>query len=240
MSVDHTLLQAAWQRAVGSGPPAMRLFESLLARHREPHRHYHGVRHVARVVADVQRLAVDEPVVDLDAVIVAACFHDAVHRPDRRDDHPDDHQQDEEASAELARRSLSDLDDPNWPDARACVVADMVRATAHFADPPDPDAGPDAGPGASRPSATVPATDVAVLLDADLAILGADTAAYAAYVTGIRAEYAHLGPDEWRSGRRAVLDLLLARPELYRTTSARQWWGARARANLTAERATLD
>ena len=78
-----------------------------------------------------------------------------------------------------------------------------------------------------------------VLLDADLAVLGSEPNAYAAYATGVRVEYGHLTDEEWRAGRAVVLQHLLGRDHLYASAPAREWWEARADANLTAELASL-
>jgi predicted metal-dependent HD superfamily phosphohydrolase len=78
-----------------------------------------------------------------------------------------------------------------------------------------------------------------VLIDADLAVLGSEPAAYQAYVTGVRAEYASVDDAAWRRGRSEVVRDLLDREPLYATEPARRRWEARARANLTAELATL-
>ena len=51
-----------------------------------------------------------------------------------------------------------------------------------------------------------------MLLDADLAVLGSEPAAYQAYVTGVRAEYGHVDDAAWATGRAAVLRGLLDRP----------------------------
>jgi predicted metal-dependent HD superfamily phosphohydrolase len=71
------------------------LSEDLLERWREPHRRHHGERHLEEVLDAITLLA--EPGDDLQAVELAAWFHDAVYacRPD-----------DEERSAELARALL--------------------------------------------------------------------------------------------------------------------------------------
>ena len=78
-----------------------------------------------------------------------------------------------------------------------------------------------------------------ILLDADLAVLGAEPAAYAAYVNGVRGEYAHLSATQWVDGRSRVVEALLARSTLYVTSPARSWWEERARANLLAELAGM-
>ena len=82
--------------------------------------------------------------------------------------------------------------------------------------------------------------DTAVLLDADLAVLGSDPASYQAYVAGVRSEYAHVSADDWRTGRTQVLRSFLDRPALFATPTGRARWEARARANLAAEVASLS
>jgi predicted metal-dependent HD superfamily phosphohydrolase len=81
--------------------------------------------------------------------------------------------------------------------------------------------------------------DAAILMDADLAVLGDEPAVYQAYVNGVRAEYAHVSDHEWRLGRSAVLRSLLARDPLFLTTAMRDERERRARANITAELAGL-
>ena len=82
-------------------------------------------------------------------------------------------------------------------------------------------------------------SDTAVLLDADLAVLGSEPASYQAYVAGVRSEYAHVSADDWRIGRTNVLRSFLDRPALFATPTGRAWWEVRARANLAAEVASL-
>jgi len=143
-------------------------------------------------------------------VELAAWFHDAVYDP-RRDDN-------EEQSALLAERMLSGTD-PDRIDI--AEVARLVRLTATH----DPDAGDAAGE---------------LLCDADLAVLAGDMASYEAYTEGVRAEYAHVSDDDFRRGRAAVLEQLLAMPTLYRTPLGRARWETRARDNLTVELARLS
>lgn len=122
----------------------------------------------------------------------------------------------ESRSAALAAAAAADL---GWPAARATAVAQLVRATAaHVADGPDD----------------------ALLIDADLAILGASPAEYTAYVHGVRTEYAHVPDAAWRTGRAQVLHRFLDRPRLFLTDTMQHERGARARANLAAELATLS
>lgn len=219
---DEVELQIAWSRVAPPGPRSDAVLDDLIGRHRQPHRRYHGLRHVVWVLRHTRRLeaAIPECVAGVpgyDAAIVtaAAWFHDAVYHPEASDN--------EERSARLAETQLASLD---WTPKRLAVVAELVRATAgHLVD---------------RDVAVGPARlDEQVLLDADLAVLGADPAGYAAYVSGVRGEYAHLSPADWATGRADVLERLLARRSLYLTEPGRSWWDERARANLTAELAGL-
>jgi len=223
-------LRVAWRTHVGGTTDH---FDRLLARHREPHRHYHGPAHVVWVVRHVTELATVEPVDDLGALVAAAFYHDAVYDPTSSTN--------EQASARLAQHELAVLSEPSgwsglsarsglsdppatadtaaWTDERIAAVVAIVEGTAGHLDPPDHDA--------------------AVFYDADLAVLGSDVRAYDAYVTGVRAEYGHLADDRWRSGRADVLAGFLARPTIFATDEGRRRWEERARANLTAELATL-
>jgi predicted metal-dependent HD superfamily phosphohydrolase len=72
------------------------------------------------------------------------------------------------------------------------------------------------------------------LLDADLAILGAEPAKYAVYAEAVRQEYTKYPDDVWREGRIAVLEGMLTRT-LYRSEAARTRWATAAEKNLTAE-----
>ncbi len=205
---DDGELRAAWTTAIGDDPAALAALDDVVARHREPHRRYHGVRHVTWVVRHVHELAREVTMTDEAAVVAAAFFHDAVYDPRASDN--------EERSAQLAERVLAEL---GWPEDRRLAVGAMVRATAAHGAADD--------------------VDTAVLLDADLAVLGAEPAAYQAYVTGVRAEYAHVDPGAWRIGRGQVLRDLLARRPLYGTAPGRARWASRAAANMTAELAAL-
>ncbi len=81
--------------------------------------------------------------------------------------------------------------------------------------------------------------DEAVLLDADLAVLGAGRPTYVAYVDAVRQEFGHLDAEGWRVGRAEVLRSLLALPRLF-TTPPMSGLEPRARENLGCELATLE
>ncbi|MGY2079220.1 HD domain-containing protein [Modestobacter sp. SYSU DS0657] len=118
----------------------------------------------------------------------------------------------EEVSAARARIGLLGL----VPEGTVAEVERLVLLTAGH-DPADDDA------------------NGAVLCDADLAVLAGPPESYAAYASAVREEYGHLSDAEFTAGRIAVLERLLELPALYRLPELADAWGARARANLTAE-----
>lgn len=157
---------------------------------------------------------------------LALWFHDAVHEGVAG--------QDEEGSALLAVARLSplvpgptppptpgpSLSGPRLTPDDVAEVARLVRLTATHDPAPDDAAG-------------------ALVCDADLAILGSTPDRYARYVRQVRAEYAHVPDEQFRAGRAAVLEQLLALPSLFRTPVGRERWQARAEENLRAELAGL-
>ncbi|WP_339097049.1 phosphohydrolase [Deinococcus sp. VB142] len=96
------------------------------------------------------------------------------------------------------------------PEVRTRIRA-MILATRHTAAPAD--------------------REQALLVDADLAILGADAATFDAYDAAIRQEYAHVPGLLYRLGRREVLRGFLNRERLY-TTPEFAGLEAQARDNL--------
>lgn len=79
-----------------------------------------------------------------------------------------------------------------------------------------------------------------VLSDADLAALALPAESYRRNTASIRAEYAHVPEDLFRTGRRLVLHALLDSPSIFRTEPGRQRWEAAAQRNLQAELADLS
>lgn len=189
-----------------------RLLDGLFARHREKHRRYHTATHVAWVIRHVGELADHERVEHLDEIVAAAFYHDAVYEPS--------YPANERASARLARRDLATI---GWDEASVERVGSMIEATEHVAT-----------------ATNEPSGDTAILLDADLAVLGAEPAAYDDYVRGVRSEYRQLDDEEWRAGRTRVLQSFLDRDTIYATDEGRRRWQSRARANIESELTTLS
>ena len=78
-------------------------------------------------------------------------------------------------------------------------------------------------------------TDCQIFLDADLAVLGASAADYDRYARAIREEYAWVPEQDYRAGRRRVLESFLGRSRLYHTASLFEQREQAARANLRRE-----
>lgn len=74
--------------------------------------------------------------------------------------------------------------------------------------------------------------DQALLLDVDLAILGAPAAVFDAYEQQVFREFQHVPPVAFRSNRARILQGFLDRPQIYHTPQFRDRREAQARANL--------
>jgi len=85
---------------------------------------------------------------------------------------------------------------------------------------------------ATRHDAQPVGADARLLVDIDLAILGATPARFAEYERQIRTEYAHVPPAVFEPRRRQILGGFLARDPLYLTAPMRTRLEAAARANL--------
>lgn len=209
MSAPDVELRGAWLAL--AGPHREPPLAGLLERLREPHRRYHTATHVMWVLRHVDRLLADDP------VAAGGLDGDAIRLAALFHDAVyDPTRADNEAvSAHLAAEVALDL---GWPADRAADVHRLVMATAGH-----------------RPTAP----DEMVLVDADLAILGAEPKDYTAYVHGVRAEYAHVDAAAWRTGRAGVLQGFLALPQLFSTVTLRAERESRAKANMAAELAAL-
>ncbi|MGP3977566.1 HD domain-containing protein [Streptomyces sp. 8N114] len=230
----HRALLQRWNallvsaREGAEGPDPAPYGEELLGRWAEPHRRYHTTTHLRAVLDRVDELAAhlspassltpagQEPTTastvpgplpgaDLDAVRLAAWFHDAVYRPDRSEN--------EERSARLAERALPEA---GVPQARTAEVARLVRLTISH----------DPAPGDLNGE---------LLCDADLAVLAGSPESYAHYAAEVRQEYAFVPDAAFREGRTTVLRQLLGLPHLFRTPYGRTQWEPTARHNLTTE-----
>jgi predicted metal-dependent HD superfamily phosphohydrolase len=142
---------------------------------------------------------------DLGAVQLAAWFHDIVYDTQAQDN--------EEKSAEYAEELLTKL---GIPLNIIATVTRLILHTKHHQAPADD-------------------FNSQVLLDADLAILAANTVAYWEYAHAIRQEYAWVSAADYIAGRTRVLKKILQRDRIYFTPLMFAIAEQSARSHLVAE-----
>lgn len=186
----------------------------LAQRWSDPQRHHHNTEHLREILENVDLLA--NQARNADAVRLAAWYHGAIF--DVSSDAVDRGEGGVNimASADFAADELSRL---GVSEANVSLVVGLVRSL-HRHNPPDD-------------------IDAQVLSDADLAVLASDPEQYHDYQVAIRKEYGAFSDSQFVSARRAVLESLLARPQLYFTHGA-QVWEEPARENIRAELERLN
>ena len=194
------------------------LGESLLQAWEQPHRAYHHSGHLSQMLTDLDRLYAQRTQGSTPlALVLAAWFHDAVYEGAPGED--------ESRSEQLASASLEPLVTAGLLTGHELqMVSLLVRATATHELPESAD----------LPAGYEPA-DIQFFLDADMAILAADTARYRRYLRGVRSEYSHFDNEAFRTGRTTFLRSILDRKRIFLSEQALQLWEEPARANLLAE-----
>lgn len=209
-------LMRAWDSLL---PGHTALGEDLLARYEQPHRKYHTSVHLSEMLTALKTLYKRHHTATPRAVLLAAWFHDAVYEANPGED--------EAASADLARTALTPLASTgSLTNREVTAIAHLIELTAshQLADGIE-----------EYTSGALTRADAAFFLDADLAILAADSPRYTRYVAGVRAEYAHYAPDAFTRGRAAILQGFLNRTAIYASDTAHLLWDAPARLNLRTE-----
>ena len=140
-----------------------------------------------------------------DRLAFACWYHDVIYDPRASDN-----------EARSADRATAELTALGVKPTLVMRIDRLIRATA------------------AHQSAEADADD-ALFLDADFSVLGAPPETYAAYVKGVRFEYAHVDDAGWRAGRGGFLRKALAAERLFRTDVFEAAYGAQAKANIAAE-----
>jgi predicted metal-dependent HD superfamily phosphohydrolase len=181
----------------------------LLARWSEPTRRYHTTRHLVEMFWALEELEAAGEIDDRQSSVarLAAWFHDAIYDPGASPG------SNEANSAALARYSLQQvgLGDDDL-DAVDRLIRLTARHEAHDAEPLE-----------------------AAFHDADLWILSAPKERFDDYCDQVREEYARVPEAAYRQGRAAILEPLLHRDTIYRTSFALLAWETPARINLGRE-----
>ena len=194
------------------------LGESLLQAWEQPHRAYHHSGHLSQMLTDLDRLYAHRTQGSTPlALVLAAWFHDAVYEGAPGED--------ERRSEQLASASLEPLVTAGLLSGDELqMVSLLVRATATHELPKSVD----------LPAGYEPA-DIQFFLDADMAILAADSARYHRYLRGVRSEYSHFDDEAFRTGRTTFLRSILGRKRIFLSEEGLQLWEEPAQTNLQAE-----
>jgi len=194
---------------------SQKVFLDLVRAYSTVGRFYHTLEHiqlVLKVIEEIRRQSTPQTllVINLPAIQLAAWFHDVIYDSKSKDN--------EEKSAEYAAATLTRLGIPI--NTVECVKNLILHTKNHQA----------------------PSTDIdsQILLDADLAILGASELEYKTYAQGIRQEYAWVADELYRMIRIQVLQIFLQRERIYLTPQLFGKLEAKARLNLQAEIAALS
>ncbi|MEH2264746.1 HD domain-containing protein [Nostoc sp.] len=142
---------------------------------------------------------------NLAAVQLAAWFHDVVYDTQAQDN--------EERSADYAFDLLSNL---GIPESTTSTVKYLILNTKNH-------------------QAAVNDYESQVLLDADLAILAANSVEYQEYAHAIRQEYGWLSEADYITGRQQFLERFLQRSHIYFTPLMSEFAEPCARGNIQAE-----
>jgi predicted metal-dependent HD superfamily phosphohydrolase len=205
-------MQTAWVRLLEryrvSAPDALPAFGVLVQAYSSPDRHYHTLEHLDEMFRVAAKLSAITD--DPRTLHLAIWFHDAVYDSRAKDN--------EWRSAELATTLLGPI---GVPRSELDCVQRLILATAHLSDPKPP---------GDR--------ETALLLDADLAILGSPHERYRRYMADIRREYAWVPEDDYQQARANVLQHFLARPRLYWSDALHEECDHLARGNMRHELAS--
>ena len=187
---------------------ALTLGSDLLQRWTEPHRRYHGTRHLVEMFWAAGDFEEAELLTPRQAAVlnIASWYHDAIYEIGAADN--------EDRSAALAEQTLPAL---GLEPVDIAAIAGLVRATASH----DLPAGPDPLPAAMH--------------DADLAVFAAPEERFDEYCAQVREEYAAVPEATYRAGRSEILRNFSERQRLYATSLAHSEWEPAARANLARE-----
>jgi predicted metal-dependent HD superfamily phosphohydrolase len=143
---------------------------------------------------------------NLEAIEFAALLHDVIYDAKAKDN--------EEKSAEYAESILNNLDIPR--EVIDKVTRLILKTKTHQITEDDD-------------------IDTKIMLDADLAILGAEDDAYRRYAQAIRLEYAWVSDQDYRYGRTQFLQSLLKRQKIYQLEEMFEKLETKARQNIQQE-----
>jgi predicted metal-dependent HD superfamily phosphohydrolase len=182
---------------------AVSLFDQLVSHYAEEGRSYHDLGHVRECLEVLEANA--DMAEDLDALRWATFFHDAIY---------DTTVADPLNVAESAALGVEGTVAAGLSGAFAARTRVLVMATAHG-------------------EAALTSPDERLIADVDLVVLAWPYETFCEYGERIRMEYLWAGDAEYREGRAAFFEIMLAKPRLYLTDEFRERYEAEARDNMT-------
>ena len=191
------------------------VFFDLVTAYSSVGRFYHTLEHIQHILETIEQMrrhSSTQAVVAINfpAIQLAPWFHDVIYDPRAKDN--------EEKSAEYAVASLSQFEIPRTTVERVKTL--ILNTKTHQAQPDD--------------------IDSKILLDSDLAILGASELEYRAYAKAIRQEYSWVSDKLYQVTRKQVLQDFLRRKRIYFTEQLFLSLEVRYRRNLQAEITALS
>ncbi len=245
--------ETAWRQlwnGLGIRDPDPALLSALLARYSEPHRKYHTLEHLDACLGNFA--LVRDQATHPSEVELALWFHDAIYEiPARGNEHRAGPPPSKLAAHLSERRCPNEHRSGPPPSKLAAQLAERScpneRQSADWAS--DALLGAGAAPEvAQRVQALVMVTchdrlpqtgDEALLLDVDLAILGAPPVVFDVYEAQIGAEYNSVPEPVRRSRRQSILQGFLERERIFHSEYFRDRLEAQARTNLRRSIAAL-
>eukprot|EP00879_Flechtneria_rotunda_P008270 GHRR01008663.1.p1 GENE.GHRR01008663.1~~GHRR01008663.1.p1 ORF type:complete len:260 (+),score=83.92 GHRR01008663.1:205-984(+) len=189
-----------------SQPHRQPLWEIISSKHTEGTRHYHNLNHLMFMFDFIQQACKAGYTLQGTATLDwGIWFHDVVHNPESSTNEAD--------SAALAGQLLqaAGLQQDTINKIKTYILA--TASHHHVEGDPDGD----------------------LMMDADLAILGAPLHKYIDYAVAVRKEYGHLSDEEYTKSRARVLKGLLDREQLFLSDVGKSTCEAAARANMAHE-----
>ena len=183
------------------------LWQDIAVLYNETQRAYHSLQHIQQLFSQFEQINhhLNEP----HLIALALYYHDIIYDPRRSDNEL----KSAEYAIEALRCSLSE-------DQCQSIYALIMMTATHQID---------------TLAHEDKISDTAYLLDMDLSILGAPWSEYQVYAQAVRQEYVHVAKENYRVGRIAVLEKLLAHSSLYLTAYYHKRLEEQARKNIKRE-----
>ena len=183
------------------------LWQDIAVRYNETQRAYHSLQHIQQLFSQFEQINhhLNEP----HLIALALYYHDVIYDPRCSDNEL----KSAEYAIEALRCSVSE-------DQCQSIYALIMMTATHQID---------------TLAYEDKISDAAYLLDMDLSILGAPWSEYDQYAQAVRQEYVHVAKENYRVGRIAVLEKLLAHSSLYLTAYYHKRLEKQARKNIKRE-----